>query len=221
MNTEQKTLRQQIEAFKNGEYNDPDKQCEAGWFDWFCKDSSLVNKTKTLYPKVAKISKSSKFDADKTYVLFKNNCPMSGSLYDDFRICDIVTGDVIFTVTPKSGHISDNGLGEVWGKENDFECELFKGTWREIVQWFLAEKSEFNYRYFLEEVAKFREIMSSSYSVKQKDDAFEGLTLVYFKFKSEDPSEVEKAGMIFNATKEEYELRRAIALRKENNVTRG
>jgi len=138
----QKNLRQQIEAFKNGEYNDPDKQCEAGWYDWFCKDSSLVNKTKSLYAKVIKISKSSKINLDTMYVFFKNNSPMNGSLYDDFRICDLVTGDVIYTVVPSSGHVSNNGKGEVWGKENNFDAELFKGTWKEIVNWFLAKETK-------------------------------------------------------------------------------
>jgi hypothetical protein len=43
---------------------------------------------------------------------------MNGPLYDDFRICDRETGDVIWSVTPKSGH---SGKAEVWGRQNDFQ----------------------------------------------------------------------------------------------------
>ena len=111
------------------------------WYDWFCKDSSLIRKGEALLKKLRLIAKSDKFDNDKCYVFFKNNCPFSGSLYDDFRICDLETGDVLYTVVPKSGHTVDNGKGYVWGKENGFEEPLFEGTWGEIKRWFLGEKT--------------------------------------------------------------------------------
>ena len=43
-------------------------------------------------------------DQEKTYVFFKNDCPMVGPLYDAFSICDIESGNVLYWVTPKSGH---------------------------------------------------------------------------------------------------------------------
>ena len=134
----QLTLREWAEKFKAGAYNSPDfqTQCDAGWYDWFCKDTSLAGKTQSLGKKVLGIMNSPKIDPDKQYVFFKNNCPMVGSLYDDFRICDIETGDVVYTVTPRSGHIVMNGLGEVWGAENNFKKALFQGTWKEIKAWF-------------------------------------------------------------------------------------
>jgi hypothetical protein len=49
---------------------------------------------------------------------------MVGSLYDDFRICDIETGDVIWTVVPKCSH---SGLAEVWGKQNGFKGAVITG----------------------------------------------------------------------------------------------
>lgn len=61
---------------------------------------------------------------------------MNGSLYDDFRICDIKTGDVVFTITPRSGHKVDKGRGSVWGSDNNFASPLFTGTWKEIKDWF-------------------------------------------------------------------------------------
>lgn len=108
------------------------------WFDWFCKDSSLERKGKSLLSKLKAIAKSDKFDNNQCYVFFKNCCPCRGRLYDQFKICDVETGDVLYCVTPKSGHYADNGLGEVWGKENDFKEALFRGSWKEIKQWFLA-----------------------------------------------------------------------------------
>ncbi len=107
------------------------------WYDWFCSDKALLNKGRSLLKKLNAISKSNKFDSEKTYVFFKNCCPMNGNLYDQFKICDIETGDVIYCVTPKSGHKCDNGLGQVWGKENDFNEPLIEGSWKEIKEWFL------------------------------------------------------------------------------------
>ena len=110
------------------------------WYDWFCKDTSLPNKTKALMSRVRKIVKlnnNKKFHNDDCYVFFKNNCPCSGSLYDDFRICDLKTGDVIYTVIPKSGHYSNYGESELWGKDNDFKEPIIKGSWMDICNYFL------------------------------------------------------------------------------------
>lgn len=116
------------------------------WYDWFCNDSSLPNKTVILLKKLKQISESKKFDNEKCYVFFKNNCPLQGSLYDDFRICDIETGDVIYTICPTTGydHIKKlvkekklSGTGQIWGKDNKFEKTLIDGDWKEIKNWFL------------------------------------------------------------------------------------
>jgi len=111
---------------------------EAGWYDWFCRDSSLKNKTLNLGKKLKQISKSPKIDIENHYVYFKNNCPVWGNLYDSFGICDIKSGDIIFNVVPKSGHKIKNGKSLVWGKENDFEEPLVEGTWKDVKNYFLA-----------------------------------------------------------------------------------
>lgn len=108
------------------------------WYDWFCKDSSLNRKGKDLLKKLKMIASSKKFDNDKCYVFFKNNCPLYGSLYDDFRICDKETGDVLYCVVPKSGHKRDEGRGQLFGIDNDFKEPIIEGSWRDIKKWFLA-----------------------------------------------------------------------------------
>ena len=129
------SIRQWIENYNSGKYDSQDVkvQCEAGWYDWFCRDESLCGKTKQLAPKVKQLAKSSKVDVDNWYVWFKNNCPVFGSLYDDIRFADIKTGDVIYTIAfvKKYGQTV-----ELWGKENDFKHPLVIGDWEDIKEYF-------------------------------------------------------------------------------------
>ncbi len=121
------TLRQQLEAFENGVFLESEGQEDSGCFvfyDWFCKDSSLKRKATALFKKTKMFTKMKDVDLDSTYVFFKNNCPMDGPLYDDFRICDIESGNVLYTVTPKCGH---SGMAELWGKDNNFEEPMKTG----------------------------------------------------------------------------------------------
>jgi hypothetical protein len=113
------TTRQQIEEFQQNE-KFLDNRCFY-FYDWFCRDNVLETKAVKLMSQVIIFTKLMDVDLDNTYVFFKNNCPCVGSLYDDFRICDKESEDVIWTVTPKCGHKSSNGAAEVWGKLNYFE----------------------------------------------------------------------------------------------------
>jgi hypothetical protein len=117
----QATLRQQLEAFSNGQIMESDGRIDTfcyNFYDWFCKDTALKNKANRLFSNVKTFVKhNSHIDLDKHYVFFKNNCPANGPLYDDFRICDIESYDVIWNVTPKSGH---SGLAEVYCRANGF-----------------------------------------------------------------------------------------------------
>ena len=128
------TLTHQLEAFDQGKFLDSDgteSECY-NFYDWFCKDKALKAKSERLFKMTKRWVTKRNIDTDKVYVFFKNNCPMRGPLYDDFRICDIETGDVIWNVTPKSGH---SGMAEVWGKENNFQEPIFKGkNLREILK---------------------------------------------------------------------------------------
>lgn len=130
------SLTQQLEAFKSGIYMDSDGDTDTGCFnfyDWFCKSTSLENKANRLFSNVKTFIKHTpSINTDKVYVFFKNNCPMNGSLYDDFRICDIESGDVIYNVTPRCGR---DGKAKVWSKENGFneplkEANTFRGLFK-------------------------------------------------------------------------------------------
>ena len=128
------SLRQQLEAFANGSYMDSDGLIDTGcynFYDWFCKRTSLEGKAKRLFSNVKTFVKNTpSLDIDKHYVFFKNNCPFNGPLYDDFRICDIESGDVIWNVTPKSGH---SGKAEIYWKERGFQDPYKEAdTFREL-----------------------------------------------------------------------------------------
>ena len=105
------------------------------FYDWFCKDALLQRKSETLITKLKTILKNNKrFDPTKCYVFFKNNCPGHGDLYDDFRICDIETGNVLYTVAPRNPHF--NSKASVWGIDNDFDSPLVTGSWIDIKRFF-------------------------------------------------------------------------------------
>ena len=108
------------------------------WYDWFCRESSLKGKTIPLLKKLRAVIKANngRFNPETCYTFLKNNCPCVGSLYDDFRICDIESGDVLYTVTPKCGHDYAKGNAQLWGRDNDFKEPLVNGTWRDVIAYF-------------------------------------------------------------------------------------
>jgi hypothetical protein len=106
-----------------------------GFYDWFCDDSLLKDKSEKLIDKLKSILEvNNKIDIDKTYVFFKNNCPCVGTLYDDFRICNLENGDVLFTV--KVCNPNDNNLSSVWSYENYFHKPVIRGYWSDIIDYF-------------------------------------------------------------------------------------
>jgi len=121
----QTTLREQLaeyRLYKRILASNDDMQWCHGFYDWFCQDTALERKAKSLMAKVNKfVAANPDIDQNRTYVFFKNNCPVGGPLYDDFRICDRETGDVIYTVVPRCSH---SGKAEVWGQANGFNGPL-------------------------------------------------------------------------------------------------
>lgn len=129
-------IRVWVEKFNDGDFDakDVDTQIDAGWFDWFCKDSSLQKKLEVIGRKVVQIRKSKLIDIDNQYVFFKNNAPCSGGTYDSFSVCDMDKGDVQFWI----GKPNYSKNWEVHGVSNEFKEALFEGSWLEVKQWFLA-----------------------------------------------------------------------------------
>ena len=135
------TLKTFCERFENGDFRAPNTavQIEAGWYDWFCRPSALYKKTEMLGRKVVSIKNSGRFDATKCYVFFKNNCPMMGKLYDQFSICDLETGDVLFCCQhlEKGSHGCDHAHWEIYDGSVSFETPVVNGTWNEVKKYFL------------------------------------------------------------------------------------
>ncbi len=125
MSNNEHNLYEQIRDF------DPSK--DDLFYDWFCSDAAIPRKSVALMKKVKQIAFSKRFDLTKTYTFFKNNCPLVGGTYDDFRICNIEDGNVLFTIVPKCSH---SGKAEVWGTANSFSGPIVAGTWKDIVEYF-------------------------------------------------------------------------------------
>ena len=105
------------------------------WYDWFCSTKSLANRGVNLLTKLKSIKSSTKFDKEKTYIFFKNNCPVGSPTYDDFRICDKATSDVIYTVVPRD---SVDGKAKVYGQVNGvWQTEpIVEGKWIDVKKFF-------------------------------------------------------------------------------------
>ncbi len=59
-----------IDEFMEGNFdvNDVKTQIKAGWYDWFCKDLSLANKTKKMGNIIKQVKRGGKVDLDNNYV---------------------------------------------------------------------------------------------------------------------------------------------------------
>lgn len=79
------SVREWQNAFRAGEFDTKDvkTQIRAGWYDWFCATSALSGRLKRIARVVMGITEPAILD--NYYVVFKNNCPAEGPLYDDVR----------------------------------------------------------------------------------------------------------------------------------------
>ena len=86
------------------------------WYDWFCSNKALAGRASKF---VAFIRGLEGDFIDTHCIWFKNNCPMTGSLYDDIRISPINT-NVHYNVGYSLGN-GDTRQSEVWDtrKEDD------------------------------------------------------------------------------------------------------
>lgn len=134
-------LQSWIGSFILGDFDSEDvkTQIKAGWYDWFCKDSSLGRKTKRMGKIISKLREGGKVNFKNWYVWFKNNCPLNGPLYDDFRFADLETGEVQFTIqldccwNQKKYTVYGRTLDGQFHSDNAlFETDSVK----ELVEWF-------------------------------------------------------------------------------------
>ena len=129
-----------IDEFMEGNFDDADVRTQilAGWYDWFCKDSSLANKTKKMGNIIKQVKSGGKVDIENWYVWFKNNCPLNGPLYDDFRFAELETGNVMFTI--QIDCCWNKSKYAVYGRTPDGEFHSDKPLFetnssRELVKW--------------------------------------------------------------------------------------
>jgi len=106
------TLKQWVEKYNAHEFDSSDIKImiESGWHDWFCKDSTLQRRLKSMAPLVISAEKSPLINSDKVRIFFKNNCPMAGPTYDSFSIVDIESNDVLYWVCKKSTHSNESEI---------------------------------------------------------------------------------------------------------------
>lgn len=141
---EEINVREWQKEFEAGSFDASDRltQIRAGWYDWFCKDTSLRNKTYKMGNIIKQVKDGGKVDLDNWYVWFKNNCPLNGGLYDDFRFAMKKTGDVMFTIqidccwnkhrySVYGRKPTENGWTTFFEKPL-FECD----NSRDLVKWF-------------------------------------------------------------------------------------
>ena len=123
------SINDQFNAFAEGRYMDSDGQDSwcFNFYDWFCREGALRKKSDKLFPAMIRFCRKMNLDTSQYYCFFKNNCPSFDHLYDDFRICDRETGDVVFTVVPRRTHRDGSTSAEVWGKYNNFAGPIAQG----------------------------------------------------------------------------------------------
>lgn len=130
-----------VARYNNGEFasHNLKLQCQV-WYDWFCKDSSLLAKTMKLGKRVAQIAATHKFDANKCCMYFKNNCPAVGPLYDQFSIFEIETDRLLYVVQflNRGSHGCEKAHCELYGIDNNFAEPIVNGSWREVKKFFNA-----------------------------------------------------------------------------------
>jgi hypothetical protein len=84
---------------------------------------------------IKQIKVGGKVDLETSYVWFKNNCPLNGPLYDDFRIADMETNNNLFVVQIDCAW--NDSKYTVYERLDGFDKPAFKtNSSRELVKWF-------------------------------------------------------------------------------------
>ena len=99
----------------------------------------MVNKTRRKGNIIRRIKLGGKIDMGNSYVWFKNNCPLDGPLYDDFRIADMFS---YFTIIIVQIHSNENMvIFKVFEKTNDLKHISFEfDSVVKLVEWINESK---------------------------------------------------------------------------------
>ena len=109
------------------------------WYDWFCSKDTLHRRGLRLLRALRSIRNSPRFDRANMAVWFKNNCPMTGSTYDDMRISDLKTNQNAFVIVVPSNRYGKPHPWEVFVPENGYKTPVVSGDWKTIRKWFMEE----------------------------------------------------------------------------------
>lgn len=155
---EERNVRQWIEAFDNGEFSVEGERpssysykygeyvkhcyevaCDAGWYDWFCKDHALIGRIKRYAPLIKALAKVNPGILEGYTVGFKQTLPLA---YKGFNDCvhiyalgdDDDRGWGIYVSNPRREHRYEVFRYGTW-HGTDFVCDSLK----ELKQWFAQE----------------------------------------------------------------------------------
>lgn len=108
------SIHKQIMAFKEGRILDYDGvSSEAFNFeDWYCKDTSLVNKSKKLFKQLKQFLKYKKVSLKNNYVVFNND-----KMYDSFSIHNRTTHNEVYRIVP---HYPATNKAELYNSSDSF-----------------------------------------------------------------------------------------------------
>lgn len=92
---ENRSIREWQVQYARGDFNKNDfkTMCDAGWYDWFCKDTQLKSRLDKMAKIIMQLKMSDRVDIDKMGIYFKNNSPIYHPTYDDFRLYYINNSD--------------------------------------------------------------------------------------------------------------------------------